>query len=78
MAIRVEKQPSKKRRRKKNPGWFQKGWDKRRSGYVFTRQDCRKGFRTTVCRHPHLLDWVMGRFLSNRDRRRKEREQEPW
>lgn len=59
-----------------NPGWFKAGQDGRR--HKLTRQDCRKGFRVTVTRFPHLLDWVMARFLVNRDRRRKERESVPW
>jgi len=59
-----------KGRQQVNPGWFKRGPDPRRSDYKFDRQDCRKGFRVTLNRHPHLLDWVMGRFLSGRDARR--------
>jgi hypothetical protein len=68
--------PSVKKRRG-NKGWFKKGFDPRRT-YEFTRQDRRKGFRVTLCRYPHLLDWLMGKFLIDRDRRRREREKEPW
>jgi hypothetical protein len=58
------------RKRRVNKGWFARGFDPRRT-YKFTRQDCRKGFRVTVCKYPHLLDWVMGRFLTGRDARRR-------
>lgn len=64
-------------RRKRNPGWFMKGFDSRRKR-GFPRWACRKGFRTTVCRYPHLLDWVMGRFLSGRSARRKKERECPW
>lgn len=63
-------------KRRPNPGWFKRGLDDRR--HPLDRQDCRKGFRVTVTRYPHLLDWVMGRFLAGRDRRRKELAEIPW
>lgn len=68
-------------KKKVNKGWFRKGFDTRRT-YVFTRQDRRKGFRVCLCRHPHLLDWLMGKFLSQRWERelaKRRREAElPW
>jgi len=72
MQMVIKKPATKKRRRKKNKGWFQKGIDTRRSRYQFSRQDCRKGFRVTLSRYPQLIDWLMGKFLSNRTKRRKE------
>lgn len=66
-----------RRRRKVNKGWFKKGYDARRKR-GFPRWACRKGFRVTVCRYPHLLDWLMGRFLCGRDARRQREAGVPW
>lgn len=55
-----------------NKGWFRPGHDRRRHKGGWPRWACRKGFRVAVTRHPHLLDWLMARFLTARDRRRRE------
>lgn len=51
-----------------NKGWFKPGYDARRKR-GWPRWACRKGFRVTVCRHPYLLDWLMGRHLAQRSAR---------
>ena len=66
-----------RRRRKANRGWFKKGHDPRRKR-GFPRWACRKGFRVAVCRHPHLLEWLMARFLTGRDKRRRREAGVPW
>jgi len=76
MSQKTRKGRGKGTKRRATPGSFRPGYDPRR--YAFTRQDCRKGFRVTVCTYPHVLDWVMARFLTQRDRRRRELAEIPW
>jgi len=46
------------RKKKRNPGWFKKGQDARRSTYRFTIQDCRIGYLVAAIRHPELREWL--------------------
>src|SRR5436853_5467350 len=46
------------RKRKRNPGWFKKGFDARRSSYRFTAQDCRLGYWVAAILHPELREWL--------------------
>jgi len=49
-------------RQKENPGWFKKGPDGRRSSHRLTREDRKKGWATTIARHPHLGLWLFIRI----------------
>src|SRR4051812_46434602 len=48
--------------RKRNPGWFKKGYDPRRSTYRFTAQDCRIGYWVAAILHPELREWLLMRI----------------
>src|SRR6185437_7751567 len=50
-------------RKQRNPGWFKKGHDARRSTYRFTAQDCRIGYWVACIKHPHLRDWLKMKIL---------------
>jgi len=54
------------RRRRRNRGWFRKGYDpRRRCG--FTLEECRKGFRACLAKHPHLAEeWIHYRLKEPR------------
>ena len=56
------KRGRKKKRRKPNPGWFQKGFDARRSSYCFTPSDCRVGYLVAAIKHPELREWLKMRI----------------
>jgi hypothetical protein len=65
--------PGRKRRRRKNKGWFRKGFDPRR--YIFTLSDCRVGWWVANILHPELRDWLRMRlhcYYVARERARKE------
>lgn len=47
-----------KRRKKRNKGWFKKGKDARRSSYRFTPSDCRVGWLVANSLYPHLRDYL--------------------
>ena len=60
------------RKKKRNPGWFKKGHDARRSTYRFTPQDCRVGWLVANIKHPHLREWLRMRLWVYYSSKRKE------
>src|SRR2546423_109209 len=60
------------RKRKRNPGWFQKGTDARR--HIFTQSDCRVGWLVANRLHPALRDWLrMQLFVFYTSKRKEDR-----
>lgn len=74
-------------RRPTNRGWFRPGRDPRRSGYQFTRDDCKKGFLAaleSLQERGYDVWWLYGRLADHygpkfypRAKRRKSDGQEP-
>ena len=60
------------REKKRNPGWFRKGHDARRSQYRFTKQDCRIGWWVANILHPELREWLRMRLYCYYSSKRKE------
>ncbi len=55
----------KRGRKKRNPGWFKKGKDPRRSTYRFTKEDCRRGYQAALdatAHDVHKYAWLYRRI----------------
>ena len=63
-----------RKRRKRNRGWFLKGYDhRRRRG--FSREECQRGYRACLVNNPHLCDeWIHYRLKAPR----KPVQEVPW
>jgi hypothetical protein len=70
------KQKPRGRKQKRNPGWFKKGHDARRSMYRFTAQDCRIGYLVAAIRHPELREWLRMKLRIYYHERKKHGEKE--